>query len=364
MFEIREATADDADEVAAICAQMTEFLRQFYSPTDSAYASRAQSQAQRSRLVAVDAGQVVGTVECQRSGDALRVIGLAVHESRRRKGVARALVEHLAARSADTGCRALSISTVTATGNVPIFEALGFGVVSIGPAERSISRTGDPLGEATLERPTPLSGRRSGRPMATVAGGLLTASVYALVNGRIPFMAGPDRTGARVGVVRIGGHLLPHETPWECARREAFEETRLSVQAVDAPATYRVRPGEPPAPLVWAGGSPRPIHSTDHSQIYLAVSGDKPIPSSESRSLVLLTPDDVFMICDGEWTLGSFEDHGGQILLQDPADRDCLFSLPLDPRGPALLKAFLEIHPGLSLWESAPPLPPDWHSQR
>lgn len=50
---------------------------------------------------------------------------------------------------------ALSLSTVTATGNVPIFKALGFDVVSVGPAEFCSSQTGQSLREAVLERLTP-----------------------------------------------------------------------------------------------------------------------------------------------------------------------------------------------------------------
>ena len=157
MLEIRKATAGDADEVRVIVDQMTTFLRRFYRPTDAAYAQRSRTQGQRTRLVAVCEATVVGTVEHLVDGDVLRIIGLAVHECHRRRGVARALVEQLATVSAELGCHTMSISTVTATGNVPIFEALGFGVVRICPAEFSVGQTGVPLLEAVLERPTPVA---------------------------------------------------------------------------------------------------------------------------------------------------------------------------------------------------------------
>lgn len=155
MLEIRRAVAEDADGVRTVLGHMTDSLRRFYKPTDDAYARRARTQSRRTRLVTVDAGLVVGTLEYLKEGDVLRVIGLAVHERHRRRGIARALVEHLASMGADMGCRALSLSTVTATGNVPIFRALGFDVVSVGPAEFCISQTGESLQEAFLERLTP-----------------------------------------------------------------------------------------------------------------------------------------------------------------------------------------------------------------
>lgn len=155
MLEIRRAVAEDADGVGTVVDQMTTYLRQFYRPTGVGYARRARTQGQRTRLVAVDEGTVVGTVEYLPDGEVLRVIGLAVHERHRRRGIARALVERLAAVSADLGCRAMSLSTVTATGNVPIFQALGFDVVRIGPAEFCISQTGECLQEVVLERRTP-----------------------------------------------------------------------------------------------------------------------------------------------------------------------------------------------------------------
>ena len=154
MLEIRRAVAEDAEGVAVVVDQMTTFLRQFYRPTDAGYARRKRMQSQRTRLVAVNEGTIVGTVEYLVNGEVLRVIGLAVHECHRRRGIARALVERLATVSADLGCQHLSMSTVTATGNVPTFRALGFDVVHVGPAQFCMSQTGDPLQEAVLERLT------------------------------------------------------------------------------------------------------------------------------------------------------------------------------------------------------------------
>lgn len=95
--------------------------------------------------------------------DVNRVIGLAVQEHHRCQGIARAMVERLAEMSAEMGCRALSLSTVTATGNAPIFKALGFDVVDVAPAEFCLGLTGETLQEALVERPSPVVTRSSDR---------------------------------------------------------------------------------------------------------------------------------------------------------------------------------------------------------
>ena len=52
----------------------------------------------------------------------------------------------------DRGCRAVALYTVAQTGNVPIFERLGFQLVSEQPDTYSMSINGEPLTEAYLER--------------------------------------------------------------------------------------------------------------------------------------------------------------------------------------------------------------------
>jgi 8-oxo-dGTP pyrophosphatase MutT (NUDIX family) len=85
---------------------------------------------------------------------------------------------------------------------------------------------------------------------------LQAAGAFVLVDGSIAFQAGPDQTGDQIGIVRIGGHIEPGETPWECAQREAMEEASLRITSVDAPSTYCLSMEEPPKRVGWAGGSP------------------------------------------------------------------------------------------------------------
>ena len=94
---------------------------------------------------------MVGTVSFAISDERLRVIALAVLPECQRRGVARALINRLQVIARNRKCRALALYTVAETGNVPIFERLGFRLGTTQPDAFSISPTGQPLTEALLE---------------------------------------------------------------------------------------------------------------------------------------------------------------------------------------------------------------------
>lgn len=134
---VRDAAA--GDELAAVTASAIATLRQTYRPTDAAVARAAARQSRR--LVALERGEIVGTLEY----DAGHVVGLFVHEAHRRCGVARALLDAL-------GPRALSLFTIRETGNVPIFERLGFAVVREQLATDYVSDVHTALHEVYMKR--------------------------------------------------------------------------------------------------------------------------------------------------------------------------------------------------------------------
>lgn len=82
----------------------------------------------------------------------LHIIGLMVHPSYRRLGVARAMVEALAKIARGCSAEKLSLYTICETGNVYIFKKLGFEVISEGPGEWAEGVDGQPLTEAYMER--------------------------------------------------------------------------------------------------------------------------------------------------------------------------------------------------------------------
>jgi predicted N-acetyltransferase YhbS len=149
---IRMATPTDAAAAERVEEEAFATVRSIYRPNAAAHANRFAIAPTLERLVAEVDGRIVGTVRFGVFGDRLRVIGLAVLPELRRRGVARALVEELARVAKLKGCRALGLYTVTKTGNVPVFERLGFRVVSEQPDVYSVSPDGGPLTEAYMER--------------------------------------------------------------------------------------------------------------------------------------------------------------------------------------------------------------------
>ncbi|HUS33153.1 MAG TPA: GNAT family N-acetyltransferase [Kofleriaceae bacterium] len=125
-IEVRPAQRADDHAVAAVSESALRTLRRVYRPTPAALA-RKRDLAILPRLVAVVEDAVVGTVEYVAGEDRLHLMGLFVAETYRRQGVARALVDELAILARG---RPLSLNTIRETGNVPIFERLGFVVAA------------------------------------------------------------------------------------------------------------------------------------------------------------------------------------------------------------------------------------------
>jgi len=161
-------------------------------------------------------------------------------------------------------------------------------------------------------------------------------------------MVGPDRTGERLGVVRLGGHIQPGETPWECAVREVKEEADLDIQPLKPPATYRLREDALSA-VSWEDmDAMQPILIGDHSQYYLARAEGTPRPGAEARGLLLLSRDDVLELACRRMTLGEYLDSGKRAIFRDDLD-PLPTDAPLKPIGPQLLAKILHVHPRLGI---------------
>jgi ribosomal protein S18 acetylase RimI-like enzyme len=127
---VRAATTADEPAVAAVIASADAALRETYQPNQNALDHKRRLSPSLTRLVALIDDRVVGTVQYTTDADNLHVIGLSVHHDHRRRGVARALVAELVAIARASGAAGLALHTIGETGNVPIFERLGFRVVA------------------------------------------------------------------------------------------------------------------------------------------------------------------------------------------------------------------------------------------
>lgn len=126
---IREATAGDAEAVTTVARAAFEPLRGIYRPTAEVAARQPERAREGTRLVAEVQGRVAATVQFARHAEHVHVIGLAVHPDYQRRGIARRLLDGIAARAPSLGHRVIVLDTIKETGNVSIFEKLGFRAV-------------------------------------------------------------------------------------------------------------------------------------------------------------------------------------------------------------------------------------------
>jgi ribosomal protein S18 acetylase RimI-like enzyme len=130
---VREVRPGDEPEVAEIDRLATDSLRKVYRPTELALQRRAAIAPTLGRLVAVLEGRIVGVVQFYINDGSLSFLGLGVHPRFQRHGVARALIRQLEAMGRTCGCTAVTLHTVRETGNVELFQRLGFLVESEEP---------------------------------------------------------------------------------------------------------------------------------------------------------------------------------------------------------------------------------------
>jgi 8-oxo-dGTP pyrophosphatase MutT (NUDIX family) len=179
---------------------------------------------------------------------------------------------------------------------------------------------------------------------------VVTAGAYVTYNGRYPFQVGPTKGGKTLGVVRLGGHRVGHETGWACAAREAWEEASVRIHPIVPPATYWVQndmfrvvewslePEDecPPVAVTTLDG----VRITP---IYLARTDDAPVPA-DVAALVLLSPDEVGLPVEGAWTLEQYLARGGEVRWKHELPRH----LTLEPYPHLrILHRLLQLHPEL-----------------
>ena len=130
VMEIREFRKEDSEDLLIIEDQMNQFLRKIYRPTETGRENRSRIATELKRIVAIFEGKVVGTARYYFDENFLRILGLGVHEDYRLKGIARSITYHIRELANTKRCIALRLFAVKETGNVQIFERIGFRIVS------------------------------------------------------------------------------------------------------------------------------------------------------------------------------------------------------------------------------------------
>lgn len=147
-----EVTVEDAKGGQAVFQIATAALREIYRPKKDVARRTAATYGPLQRLVAWKDGHVVGIVEYVALGSEMYIQGLAVHPDHRRQGVAKALLRHVVAAAQREGKQTLRLSTIKETGNVPIFERLGFAVMRETIAEHFEGVHADPVTQVDMVR--------------------------------------------------------------------------------------------------------------------------------------------------------------------------------------------------------------------
>ena len=155
---VRDALPADAEQVSAVADRAAATLRAVYRPTPELVRLNETRASERCQVVAQLQGEIVGTISYEHRGHRLHLQSLAVEPRYQRRGIARLLVAHCAELARSLGASRLSLFTVIETGNVPIFERLGFHVVSTESACGLEAVAAAAVTEAYMEMPT-LSGR-------------------------------------------------------------------------------------------------------------------------------------------------------------------------------------------------------------
>lgn len=176
-----------------------------------------------------------------------------------------------------------------------------------------------------------------------------TSGAYVLYRGLFIFQVGPTEEADKLGVVRLGGHKEFEETALETARREVFEEASMKITPINSSITYHmsewgnnpsiIQLDEEVAPILVKGNEQESL-----SIMYLSYSENEPSPSSETNGLLLLTPEDIHLICNTKITLNDFIKQNGKAILKGNINRD-LFLTPYPQL--LFLSKLLKEHPNL-----------------
>lgn len=144
---IREARSTDQPAINDLTRLAFEQHRAIYQPSPAAVSGT--SSASLPRIVAELDDILVGTVQYRLAPPRLHLIGLAVHPNRRKLGIARRLVDHLAGLA---GVEIVSLYAVKRTGNPSLFERLGFRAIHEQTDGWLLGADGQPVTEVYMER--------------------------------------------------------------------------------------------------------------------------------------------------------------------------------------------------------------------
>lgn len=163
----------------------------------------------------------------------------------------------------------------------------------------------------------------------SVLNGFKTVGSFILYEDTIAFMIGPDNTGEKLGVMRLGGHIEENESYLQTLQREIKEEGSIEVKLLNAPNTFYKRNWDDNnyneitddialdiKPLIIVGDKMR------STAIFLSYTEEEPKPSSEACGIIFLKENEIKRICSEKLRLRDFLESGGKLIQQKEIDYD------------------------------------------
>lgn len=154
-----------------------------------------------------------------------------------------------------------------------------------------------------------------------------TVGTYILYEDTLAFMIGPDNSGEKLGIMRLGGHIEKGESYLQALEREVNEEGAIRVKLVSSTDTYYKTNWDDTnyckitndiafdiKPLIVTGNIRR------STAVFLAYAEEEPKPSSEAHGIIFLNKSEIKDICSKKLRLKDFLNNGGKLIQQKEID--------------------------------------------
>ena len=161
----------------------------------------------------------------------------------------------------------------------------------------------------------------------SVLNGFKTVGSFILYQDTFAFMIGPDNSGEKLGIMRLGGHIEENESLLQSLEREIKEEGSVEVKLLNSPCTFYKRNWDDSNyyeitnsmmwdinPLIIAGDKTR------STAVFLSYTEEEPKPSSEACGIIFLKENDIRDICSKKLRLNDFLNNGGKLIQQKEID--------------------------------------------
>lgn len=156
-----------------------------------------------------------------------------------------------------------------------------------------------------------------------------TVGAFVQYEDTLAFMIGPDKSGEKLGITRLGGHIEKNESLLQALEREVKEEGSIKVKLLDCSSTFYKTKWEDISysqitndiiwdikPLIIVGDKSR------STAVFLSYAEDEPKPAAESSGIIFLRKNDIIDICSKKLLLKDFLNNGGKLIKQKEIDHN------------------------------------------